>query len=866
MSDVAMRIMLSVVGSGAATAAIRDVGKALSGSGGLAGGLAIAGAAAAAAAVAIGVTAVKAAGDFEAQTTRLVTSAGELQSNLDLVRQGILQMSVDTATSTEQLAQGMYYVESAGYRARDALTVLAAAAQGAKSENAALDVVSKALTTEMIDYHMSANQAAEAMNGLIAAVANGNTNLQTLSASMGAVLPIASSLGINFANVAGVMDEMTNHGMTARQAAQNLAHVLLALSAPSGVAVKAMKEVGLSAQGVKDAMVNQGLPEALQMIEDQVGKKFPAGSVAYETALKNILGGIVGVKLAAQLTGASLSETEQHIKAVTTAMKNGHGAVSGFALVQQTLNFKLDQAKQAFNVLLITIGTALLPVVSNIVGHVSEAIGAFAKWLTEGDKLKNALHAVGTVLQGVAGFIGNVVSVGAKVVSFFQHSQVAALALLIPLGMIGTVLASMAASALVDFLSLIPFLVIEFIDWAVTAGAAAIATIAATWPVLAIGAAIGAVIAIIILLVTHWKQVTAFLTGVWKAVSTWFMNSLHAIGQFFSNVWNGILGFLKKVWQDIVLTVQTYLTILVNVFTAPFKAIGALFGWLYNHNYYFKKLIDSIRLIVKMGLDWLKGVWTTVVNWLVGVWNTIARIASTVWNAVTTAIKVAVTTVWNWLVGVWTTITGWIGKQWDKLKGLAKTAWDGVVGVFKGIWGTISGALGSLWNNISSWFGNLAKQALQWGKNMIQGFINGITGMIGNVANAAKNVISSVASFLGFHSPAKMGPGAELEQWPKNLIASYAAGLQKAIPHLQTSLNLVMRPVAGALSGQGLAPAAMSRGGGAMIHHEQHFHVSINTNFAPTRQQAQAAVDMVEQELGRRVRGQTPGYNSGGVF
>src|SRR5260221_1644164 len=228
--------------------------------------------------------AVLMAGDFQASMTRLVTSAGELPKNLKMVSDGILNMAVATGTSTQQLAAGMYYVESSGYRGAAALRVLTVAAEGAKTENADLTTVSKALTTVMTDYHMPVTQAAAAMNGLIATVQNGKTNLQELSASMGSVLPIASKLHISFPQVAGAMDTMTNAGMSSRQAAMNLAHVLVALQAPSGVATKSMKEVGLSAQGVRDALVNQGLPQALQMIEEHVSKKFPAGSVEGTTA------------------------------------------------------------------------------------------------------------------------------------------------------------------------------------------------------------------------------------------------------------------------------------------------------------------------------------------------------------------------------------------------------------------------------------------------------------------------------------------------------------------------------------------------------------------------------------------------------
>src|SRR5579871_2238078 len=368
--DIALRLVMTA-SMGNTISAVTELGKLL-GMGGMGTALAVAGVAAAGVAVALGVTAVKAAGDFQAQTLKLVTSAGELQSNLGMIRQGLLQMSVDTATSTSQLAAGMYFIESAGYRGAAALQVLGVAARGAKLENADLDTVSKALLAIMVGYHLPASQATQAMNALVAAVGNGGANLQNLADSMSAVLPIAAKLGISFPQVAGSIDTMTNHQMSARQAAMNLAHVLLALSAPSNVAVKAMQSVGLSAQQVKDALVHQGLPEALQMIEDQVGKKFPVGSVAYETALKNILGGIMGFKLAAMLTGDSLKTTEQNIQKVSQAMNTNKGAVLGFAEVQQTLNFRLDQAKAAFQAALIILGTALLPIVTRLVNVRSE--------------------------------------------------------------------------------------------------------------------------------------------------------------------------------------------------------------------------------------------------------------------------------------------------------------------------------------------------------------------------------------------------------------------------------------------------------------------------------------------------------------
>src|SRR5579875_2566598 len=119
-----------VQGADTAKAQLNDVGGAVSSAGSMLGGALVAGAAAAGAAlVGIGVQSVQMAGDFQAGMTSLVTGAGEAQSNLQMVSQGILNMAVSTGTSTQQLTAGMYMIESAGYHGAAGLNVLQAAAE-----------------------------------------------------------------------------------------------------------------------------------------------------------------------------------------------------------------------------------------------------------------------------------------------------------------------------------------------------------------------------------------------------------------------------------------------------------------------------------------------------------------------------------------------------------------------------------------------------------------------------------------------------------------------------------------------------------------------------------------------------------------
>lgn len=243
-------------------------------------GAAVAATVTAAAVAGIGYESVKAAASFQQATTVLVTSGGETAANINMVRQGILQLASSTGTATEQLVNGMYMIGSAGYTGAQGLTVLKAAAQGAKAENADLGTVSNALTTILHNYGLGADQATAAMNQMITVVQNGKTTTEALASSLSTVLPVAAAVGLNFSQVGGAMATMTASGMSAQNAAQDLAGTIERLNGPSGVAVKQMQQLGLNSTELSKNLGKVGLAgtieEVTNAIKDHMG---PAGTV-----------------------------------------------------------------------------------------------------------------------------------------------------------------------------------------------------------------------------------------------------------------------------------------------------------------------------------------------------------------------------------------------------------------------------------------------------------------------------------------------------------------------------------------------------------------------------------------------------------
>lgn len=74
----------------------------------------------------------------------------------------------------------------------------------------------------------------------------------------------------------------------------------------------------------------------------------------------------------------------------------------------------------------------------------------------------------------------------------------------------------------------------------------AAATIAATWPILAVAAAIGAVIAVGVALVQNWDTVSAKMTEIWGAISAGCRSAFEGLGSFVGGVFDAISSSIKS--------------------------------------------------------------------------------------------------------------------------------------------------------------------------------------------------------------------------------------------------------------------------------------------------------------------------------
>jgi TP901 family phage tail tape measure protein len=769
-----------------------------------------------AALLAMGVKVASMAGDFKAGITTLVTGAGESAGMIDSVSHSILAIAPALGTTTKQLTDGMFMIDSAGFKAANGgLLVLQNAAMGAKVGAADLGVVANAVTTELVDYGMGAEKSAYATNILISTVKAGKTHMQDLAGALSAVLPTSAAVHVSLTDVSGAMATMTAEGTPAADAATYLRQMLLALEVPGAKAVKVFKEIGLSTASVASEM-KVSLPGALQMIIDHLKTKFPEGSAAFVAALKDMAGGQKNFQAWLELTGTHLKTFKDDATGIASTARKAGDEISGWALVQEDFNFKLDQAKAVMETLGIRVGSLLLPALSKVLDTVMPLVSAFSDWALSG-------HAIGDMIA-----------------FFNSHANV-----LIP------ILAGVGAV-------LVAIIVPAFISLAGAAWSAAVGVIAATWPILAIGAAVAGLVAIFM----HFYQTNAefktfidnLVTGfrtLWSLIQANFIPTMQRLGAFFQStilpalqqVGSFLISTFRPAWEQLVATWKGQLLPAIQMLWGLFqqllpvlKVVGmVLIGVLIVA---LVAVVATIALVLKwlalliQGWSWLiaatgaafSAIGTTITNFKNLVGNIFNAIGTFIHDKIlwiynhNIYIKTFVDLIINFLhnlqvvVGaVFATIASLIGQKLAQAQSFAANFRDALGSIFSQLGSSIQGKISAIGSFLASTIGGWANAAFQWGASLIQGFINGIGSQISAVADKASQVAQTVAHFLGFHSSEfgvpPEGAGHEADKWMPAFMKGLAGGITAGTPAFHAALAQLMAPVGTSLSGGG--PAAM---------------------------------------------------------
>lgn len=261
-------------------------------------GVALAGAATIA--IGFGLATAKVASDFQSQMTLIHTQAGAVTEDLGSLSDKVLTLSAATGVSADNLAEGLYHIESAGFRSTQAIDMLTAAAKLSVIGQADMQDTAQAVIGVMAAYPDKFKSAADAAAILNAVVGTGDMRLQQLDKAIATgILPTANTFGLSLTDVGAALATLTDNVTPADEAATRLRMTFSMMGAPTGAAQKALGSIGINAlQLATDMRKPNGLLVAIQDLKDHLA----------HIDISGFAGGIDQVRK--DLTGFGLTEDE----------------------------------------------------------------------------------------------------------------------------------------------------------------------------------------------------------------------------------------------------------------------------------------------------------------------------------------------------------------------------------------------------------------------------------------------------------------------------------------------------------------------------------------------------------------------------
>lgn len=370
-----------------------------------------------------GGAAIKMATDFDKSMTKVKSLVGIAGDEVDRMGASAKAMAKEFGVSSSQAAEALFFITSAGLRGDEAMQTLEASLKASAVGLGETATIADLATSAMNAYGSDTLGASQATDILTAAVREGKLEANELAGAMGAVLPVASNMGVSFNEVGAAFAAMSRTGTDARVGATQLTAILSGLLKPTQQAEDALNAMGLSSAGLKQQIKDEGLLETLNTLKTAFDNNADAAQVVFPNirALKGVL----------DLLGSGVEVNRGIFERMNDTMGMTQTA---FDATSQSAEFRLrkamNSAKESFAQLGATLLTGLLPIFEQVSQVIQNVFSAFFN-LDEGtQKLILGLGAFAVVLPTIITLVGTLTTIIG--------------ALLSPVGLVAAALAGVA--------------------------------------------------------------------------------------------------------------------------------------------------------------------------------------------------------------------------------------------------------------------------------------------------------------------------------------------------------------------------------------------------------------------------------------
>lgn len=316
--------------------------------------------------VGAGTAVTKMAVDYESSFAKVSTLLDSNVVDLREYKDDILDASSETKVAVDEFSEAVYSSISAGVEQTKAIGFTTEAmklAKGGFTDGAkAVDV----LTTAINGYNLKADDASRISDLLITTQNLGKTTVDELASSMGAVIPVANSVGFGIEELSAAYAQLTKNGIATAESGTYMKAMLSELGKNGSVADKALRE--LTGKGFAQLKA-EGVPttDILKMLNDVAEKD--------GKTLKDMFSSVEAGSAALVLYKGSGTEYNEML----AEMGNSAGATQeAFEKMDAT---PAEQLKGALNKLRnegIKFGASFVPVIEKVADVVGTAAEKFS--------------------------------------------------------------------------------------------------------------------------------------------------------------------------------------------------------------------------------------------------------------------------------------------------------------------------------------------------------------------------------------------------------------------------------------------------------------------------------------------------------
>jgi TP901 family phage tail tape measure protein len=327
---------------------------------------------AAAAIAGVAVASVREAVKFETEFAKIQGLVGLTQTEIDELQLAARRLGPAFGMSATEAGEALFFITSAGLRGAAATEVLEASLKGAAIGLGDAKTIADLATSAVNAYGEANLGGAKAVDVLAEAVRLGKLEPEALAASMGNVLPLASALGVQFHEVGAALAGMSKTGTDAATASTQLRGIFNTLISPTAEAERALAQMGLSSQGLREQLKEKGLLSTLQTLTEAFDGNIEATA--------SVFGNVRALTGVLDLMGASAEDNAE----IFRLMADEVGVLDeAFAIVEDTVEFKFKKAMATAREGLLGIGLA-------IVDRLQPHLDTFLTWLeTNGPGIAN---------------------------------------------------------------------------------------------------------------------------------------------------------------------------------------------------------------------------------------------------------------------------------------------------------------------------------------------------------------------------------------------------------------------------------------------------------------------------------------------